>query len=412
MNTLTKQHHLLQQKRADLIAEAKRIFAAVDAEGRDLTAAEKDRDDAITHELDLVAADLNRYERQQARVLAEPPRAPAHLKLPRGDSWAQGFSHWVRTGDKAALDAQGFEPVDGAGMEGYTIQAASNPTDMNIGTAADGGDTVPTGFYGQIIARRDEMRLSAKLPLLKVPGQGTTVDVPVDNEADGEFVSTTEAADFDLDAPALAKKSMTLVLYSKYTDVSYQLLNDTPTNLLEFLGDFVGRGMAKKHNDLLLTEVASGGTSFKTFASITAIAAGDPEAVVGNNDLGAYLDDESAIAWVTRSATHWGIKALTGSAKQYAPQPYAVVASAAQHQELLGYPVLYSQKAAAIAASAKSIYFGNWRYVGYRESPELTFIRDPYTVAIKGQVRLLWHFRTVYKVLQAEAIGYGVHASA
>jgi HK97 family phage major capsid protein len=79
---------------------------------------------------------------------------------------------------------------------------------------------------------------------------------------------------------------------------------------------------------------------------------------------------------------------------------------------LLGYPVYYSQKAAATAASAKDIYFGNWRYVAVREMPELTFLRDPFTVAIKGQVRLLWYFRTVYGVLQAEAIGYAVHPSA
>ena len=47
-----------------------------------------------------------------------------------------------------------------------------------------------------------------------------------------------------------------------------------------------------------------------------------------------------------------------------------------------------------------------------REGNGLTFVRDPYTVAINAQVRLLWNFRTVYGVLTAEAIGYGVHPSA
>jgi predicted phage gp36 major capsid-like protein len=164
--------------------------------------------------------------------------------------------------------------------------------------------------------------------------------------------------------------------------------------------------MAKTHNNLLLTEVAASGTSLKTFASATAIAAGEPEGIVSNNDLSAYLDEDAAIAFVTRSASHWAIKAITGNARMYGSN------QGQDGRELLGYPVIYSQKAAAIAASAKSIYFGNWRYVGFRESPGLTFIRDPYTVAQKGQVRLLWHFRTVYKVLQAEAIGYAVHPSA
>ena len=126
---------------------------------------------------------------------------------------------------------------------------------------------------------------------------------------------------------------------------------------------------------------------------------------MGNDDLANYLDEDNAIAWVMRSSTHWDIKSIVGSDRQYA-------INGDNNRTLLGYPVHYSQKAAATAASAKDVYFGNWRYVGYRESPGLTFLRDPYTVAITGQVRLLWHFQTVFGVLQAEAIGYGVHPSA
>ena len=395
----SKRYKAMLQERADLVREQQTIFASADARpDKGLTADEKARDDAIASRVTELDADIAREQR--ARQLAA--QAPAHLKLPRGDNFGQAFGHWVKTGDKAALDAAGFQ--DG---EGYTIQAASNATDMNIGTAADGGNFVPTGFYSDIIARRDETMLAARLPVLRVPGTGTTVDVPLDGEADGEFVATSEAGTFDLDAPALGKKSLTLALYSKYTDVSYQLLEDTPTRLLEFLADFVGRGMAKTHNNLLLTEVASNGTAFKTFASATAIAFGELEDIVGNDDLAPYLDDEAASAWVTRSSTHWNIQSLTSSNnRMYAVNPQG------NGRQLLGYPVLYSQKAAAEGASAKSIYFGNWRYVGMREAPGLTFVRDPYTVAIKGQIRLLWHFRTVYGVLQAEAIGYGAHPSA
>jgi hypothetical protein len=50
--------------------------------------------------------------------------------------------------------------------------------------------------------------------------------------------------------------------------------------------------------------------------------------------------------------------------------------------------------------------------MGYRESPSLTFIRNPYLRADYGQMAFHWHYRTVYGVLQAEAIGYGVHPSA
>jgi HK97 family phage major capsid protein len=117
------------------------------------------------------------------------------------------------------------------------------------------------------------------------------------------------------------------------------------------------------------------------------------------------MDDEAAVAWVMRSATHWDLKSLVGNDRQYS-------INVDNGRTLLGYPVHYSQKAAATAASAKDIYFGNWRYVAHAEGNSLTFLRDPYTVAIKNQVRLLWHFQADFVVTQAEAIGYGVHPSA
>ena len=407
---MSKRYKELLQAQADLIKEQKGIFGAVEREARAMTADEQARDDAIHAKLTDLKADINREERRREWERTVPAaQAPAYNKTRRGDSWGAAFANWIQTGDKSGLNSDAFESVagpTGGTMEGYTIQAASNATDMNIGTAADGGDFVPVGFYNNIIARRDETMLAARLPILRVPGVGTTVDVPVDDEADGEFVVKSEANAFDQDAPAVAKKSLTLANYTKYTDVSYQLLEDSPTNLLGFLADFVGRGIAKTHNNLLLTEVATSGTSFKTFASAATIAAGEPEGIVSNNDLAAYLDEDAAVAFVMRASTHWAIKSITGNIRMYGSD------QGADGRTLLGYPVLYSQKAAAVAASAKSIYFGNWRYVGMREGTGLNFLRDPYTVAINAQVRLLWNFRTVYKVLQAEAIGYAVSPSA
>lgn len=395
----------LIQNRADLVAQGKALLAG--AEGRALTDEEKLTDDAINAKITNLDGEIARQQRMlNAEKSAPAVSMPAYNKLPRGDNWAQGFSHWVKTGDRGGLDIDGFNSIEGVG-EGYTIHAASNATDMNIGTAADGGNTVPTGFFNQIVARRDESDLASKLPLLIVPtsGGGNAFDIPVDNEADGEFVSTTEADTFDQDAPALDKKTATLVLYSKYTDVSYQLLRSTPTDLLGFLANFVGRGWAKTRNNLLLTEVAANGTALKTFSSASAIAFGEPEDIIGNNDLSAYLDEDNAIAWVMRSSTHWDIKSITGSDRQYA-------VNGDTGKTLLGYPVMYSQKAAAMAASAKSVYFGNWRYVASASGNSLTFLRDPYTMAVKGQVRLLWFFEQDFVVTQAEAIGYGVHPTA
>lgn len=295
------------------------------------------------------------------------------------------FAHWVKTGDVGALKA-------------------SNDTTMNITTDADGGYAVPTGHYNGIIARRDEGMLASKLGVRQIPGKGTTINVPLDGEADVAFASTAESNAFDRDAPAIGTKAMTLVKYTKKIDLTYELLEDEDSRLLAFLEDFVGRAMASHHNSLLLTEVASNGTALKTYASATAIAAGELEDMAGNVALSNYLDDSGSVAWVMRSSTFMDVMSITGNARLYAD-----FNQGSFQRNLLGYPVEFSSSAAATAASAKDVYFGNWNYVGVRNAPEITMIRDPYTRAGYGEVILYYHYRTVYGVLQAEAIGYGAH---
>ena len=316
------------------------------------------------------------------------PAFNVNVKTKRGDDEVKAFAYFVRTGDKGAIKA-------------------SNDTDMNVGSAADGGDAVPTGHFQGIIARRDESMLAQRLGVRNIPGQGTTVNVPLDNEGDGEFVSTNETANFDRDAPALDQAAMTLSKYTKKIELSVEVLEDEDSRLLEFLNDFVGRGMAKTHNNLLITEVGSNGTSLKTFNSATAVAAGEIEDLMSFGDLPYYLDEGNSNAFIMRPSTLMDIYSIRGAERAY----HAQVGDTAN--TLMGYPVYFSQKAGATnTASSKSVYFGNFNYVGFREAPGFTVLRDPYSKAGSGQVVLHYYFRTVYKVLQAEAVGYGVHPSA
>jgi HK97 family phage major capsid protein len=62
-----KIYQKLIQERADLVGEAKGIFALADAEGRSLTDEEKVRDDEINARLGVLAGDIERLERQRER---------------------------------------------------------------------------------------------------------------------------------------------------------------------------------------------------------------------------------------------------------------------------------------------------------------------------------------------------------
>jgi HK97 family phage major capsid protein len=380
-----------------LMVQARALNDKAEAETRDLTSEE-------TKTWDKIQADIVTLDKQIERVrflAAVPPQrpsgAPALLKGKRADTFQAEFCNYLRTGD-ISQELRGMRVREKQG-EGIEIRA-SNATDMNITTAADGGYLDPTGLYNGIIAKRTEMSLPRKLGVQMIPGKGTTVDVPYDNEADGEFVSTNESGAFDKDAPAIGQAAMTLVKYSKYLMITQELLEDEDANLMPFLTDWVARGMAKTYNSLLLTEVAANGTSYKTAASATAIVAGELEATLYNNTIGGYLDDTGSLAWVMKPSTYGAIKSILGDDRLYGDE--AVAAG----RQIMGYPVYFSVKAGAQTAGLKPVYFGNWNFVGQREAPGFTMLRDPYSAANLGQVKLWMYFRTVFKVLQPDAVGY------
>lgn len=391
--------HELQERRQMALALAAAIVTVAEAEDRDLT-----NDEQIEYNDHLVQSEmlesriarLQEIESRNAKMAIAPEpvhrmNAPAVLAIPRGDSETRALAHFIRTGDSSGLEYRG-----------------SNDTSMNITTGEDGGYAVPVGHFQGIIARRDEMMLANRLAIRRIPGTGTTVDVPVDAEDDGDFVTTSESSDSDRDAPALSEAQMTLVTKTKRIELTNQLLNDEDSNLLAFLNDFIGRGMAKTHNDMLLTEIAANGSNLKTFAGSAAVAAGEFEDIAFADALTYYLDDSNSVGWVMRPSTYGAIAALTGDSRLYAENP----GGSRRDATLLGYPVMYSNKAAAIGAGNASVFFGNWFYCGYRESPGLTFLRDPYSRAKQNALVLHYYFRAVYKVLQAEAVGYADHPTA
>jgi len=392
----------LRRKAIEARNVASLVHKAAATETRGFSTEEQGQWDRAMAQAEQFNADADAAEQREQRIGAitagTQQGAPMlNTKTKLGDSEQAAMAYYIRTADPSAIREQ----------------RASNNTGMNFGTAADGGDLVPTGHFNQIIARRDEMMLAQRLGVRRIAGVGTTVNVPLDDEADGEFVTKAEMADdnttgaFDRDAPAVSKAAMTLVKYTKKIELTDELLADEDSNLLGFIEQFVGRGMAKTHNTLLVTEAAAGGTAALTFDAAATIGASEiPELWYLLPDW--YATDEPSVAWVMRRATEGVIRGLAGTTNfYYAPTPGGAIGMSPR---LWGAPLYNSGKVAAAAASAKSVFLGNWYYMGLREGPGITVLRDPYTV--DGKVILKYYFRAVYKTLQAAAIIYGTHPTA
>lgn len=358
-----------------------------------------------------LTADLNRRTSEPERNV---PGAPAMLHHGRGDSEAKALRAYVRHGDKSGLrhlmradEESGISqitfdvPTQRQTRTAIEHRAVTDST-MNITTAGDGANLVPTTLAGQIALRKNEKMLAERIGCRRIPGSGTTVNYPYESADPEVFATTSEQSDahgnnYERNTLPTDLKPFTLVKKTRKLELTEELLEDEATGLMDHIADRIAREMAKTHNAMLLTEAAANGTALKTFGSNSAIAAGELEALVGNDTLGYYIEDASSVNWVLRSSTLWAIRAITGNPRLYA----------GMEDGLLGYNTFYSNSASAIAAAGKSVYFGNWDYMGYRESPQLRFIQDPYSA--DGLVILKYSFRAVYGVLQAGALGYGAH---
>lgn len=373
----------MRRQRAELLDKAQAVVDAAVTEGRALSEAEQVEVRGFTEQADALEVTLKQADAiNEKRAVQGAPMLNTKTKL--GDSEQRAVAHYVRTGDQGAIKEL----------------RASNDTDMNIGTPADGGYAVPTGHYNGIIAKRDAVMLAPKLGVLRVPGRGAVTNVPVDNGTANAFVATNEAAAVDRDAPALGQAAMTLVWYTKKIQLSYQLLAGEDSQLLAFLDDYVGRAYGLTHNALLITEALASGTSV-TLGAAAAATAGDPQTVIYSQK-GEYAEGSQ---WIMARGTDGAYRKLTGNALMYAPTGGPV-------DTLWNYPVNWSASVPAIGAGNKSMIFGNFNFVGLYEAPTMTFLRDPYGAAGTQQVNLYYNFAAVYKVLVAEAVLYGKHPTA
>jgi HK97 family phage major capsid protein len=396
----------LRAERNELLLEATKLVNLAEVMKRELTPTEQRKYDSLMVRADDLVADIRKAENGGNFIEAYSSRPRMGLS-----DEERALAHYIRSGDRSGLNDLKMRASDGNfDCEMLLPRETRSVVDstMNITTAGDGGNLVPTGFVQRVAARRNELRLSTKLGCQPVMGKGTTVNHPYESSGPELFAATSEQSDahgnnYERDALQPASKAFTLVKYTKKVEITEELLEDEDADLLSWVADSVGRSYGMTLNNLLLTEVAANGTSFKTFASATAIAVDELETIAYNDDLAPYLDDGNTVSWVMKKSVHGEIVLLDdANTRRYSDNTLG--------PGLLGYPVNYSNYSGQTAASAKSVYFGNWYYVGERLGPELRMLRDPYSV--DGMIILKFAFRCDYGVLQAAAIGYGVHPSA
>ena len=395
-----------------LYDQARALIEKADTEKRAITAEEETQYNEFITRMDALKVEIERREKLEGFTVVSKPESENRGAKPHPTT---------KTKDNAnALFFRTIRQAPGVSDGGLAAEyreavieeiRASNDTDMNITTAADGGDLVPTGHYQGIIEKARPVALYDRLGLMRIPGKGTTVNVPIDNEADsGIFVSTNESAAFDRDAPAVSKIAMTLVKYTKKVDLTYELLQDEDSQLMGFLNSYIAAGFAATMNSLVVAEALTG-TAGLTLDAAAAIGAAEiPELLY---KLKAEYAESPNVHWLLNRTTEGYLRGLRDTSMWTFAPPISNTATGRGVDSLLfGIPAHSTSYVAALGASAKSLVVGDFSKMGYRLDPTMTFLRDPYTRAAYGEVILHYYFRVDVELFQAEAVQYATHPSA
>jgi len=348
----------------------------------------------VKNEIDIDALVKRFEDRMEARLekLVNAPaiNAPAVIKAENfGDPDPnRAFTHYLRTGEK----------VKG-------LKAA-----MGEDTAGVGGYLVPDDFYAGIIEKRNELSIPRRAGAMVLQTSRDVLNIPIEATSQAYFAQAShDMAAVDEDEPTVGQATATVFDFTKLVKVSENLLEDSASNLNQFLTNSFGRWMAMTENRNALIGagttypqgVTVGGTSALTFDDTNGIGAAEiPELY---HKLAQQYRDNAV--WTMNDDTLGYLRGI------YSSSVFTFGAHEISEESIMGKRVFTSTYMPKYSTSTyKSIVFGDWSMYALVERKGLTIRRLNELYAGNRQVGLLAVFRHGGVVLQSEAFAIGAQA--
>ncbi|AEM87083.1 phage major capsid protein [Streptomyces violaceusniger] len=361
----------LQERRANVWEQAKALLDKAEGENRDLTAEEETTYQKLNGDLDAIDARVKDMVEAEQRSKDADAAFAALLDRPAGarqqpreeDSELRRFAR----GELRSIDIRPEGPV--------------NFRDLVKGTATAGGNTVPTTFYGQLVAHLIEVSgvLMANPTVLNT-ASGESMEVPV-TTAHSTAAITSEGGTITESDPAFAKRTLGAYKYGVLIQASSELLTDTGVDLEGYLSMQAGRALG----NALGAHLVTGDGSSKPTGVVTSASTGKTG---GTGVVGAFTADDlidlfysviapyrnsPACGWMMRDATMGAARKLKDGQGQYLWQPSLQLGVP---DTLLGKPVYTDPNVAAVATSAKSVVFGDFSAYFVRMAGGVRFERS------------------------------------
>lgn len=284
---------------------------------------------------------------------------------------------------------------------------------LNIGTDTAGGYLVPEDYRAEILKTITEYspvrtvarviqtgRDSVKFP--KRTGQFSAAWV-----AEQGTRSETTGLTFGLESIPVHE------LYA-LVDISEQMLEDAAFDMEEFIRMEAAEQFAVAEGTAFVSGNGVGKPEglTATNAGLSSVNSGAATALTADGLIGLFYALKDSYArngtWMCKRATHRVIREMKDGDGQYLWQPGL---QAGQPPTLLGQPIVEAvdftgpTSGTTYSASAKPIAFGDFRR-GYLvvDRVQMSMLRDPYTQATSGNVRMIFRKRVGGQVIQSEAI--------
>lgn len=326
---------------------------------------------------DMVADSQARVDAMEVR-LNRPGSAPANA--PAQDEHVKGFKAWMSRG---------------------ILNAA-----MQEGTTTEGGHTVPTPMYSEILQGLQDISIMRRVGARVIPMTAWKMDVPTLTNSTAAILTAEEGSVSEVE-PTVGTVQAVAYRYTKLAKVSKELVADSAFDIWgTILAPDYAQAFAKAENAAFTTGDGSGkpqGITVGGTAGVTAVSDTTPTAdeII---DLFYALDErhQAEATWMMANASAKIIRKLKDGDGQYLWTP----GFAAAPQSILGRPLVINSSMPASTTGLKAYIVGNFAYYWIFDRQEMALQRLVELYAGNGQVGFLADKRFDGHVMLATAFQY------
>jgi HK97 family phage major capsid protein len=398
----------LRKKRAGLVKQARELIEVAEKENRSVDEEQYNKIDA---DIDKLAKDIEREERlhslesdlekRDGNVHKQTPgEKRTYNSLRETDDYRNAFWGALREG-RNSLNSDQIKLLNDKEVRS-----------LAVGTDAAGGYLVPDEFEKQLIKGLEDKNVMRSLATVISTASGNR-DIPV--EADygtatwlGENVTYTES-DSTFEQKVLGAFKLGTII-----KVSEELLQDSTFNISSYVSNAFARRFAKAEETAFINgDGVSKPTGVVQDAQEGTVGAtGQTVSVTADDIINLFHSLKrgyrKSANWLLADSTVKAIRKLKNNG-DYIWQPGL---QAGQPDRLLGRPISISDDVPAMAASAKSILFGDFSYYWIADRKGRTMQRLDELYSANGQVGFRMNQRVDGSLILGEAVKYYANSAS